>query len=147
MKGRRILRKYNIVHSPYKRIVKSTRYLKPRYTARTLFKSLPSETLNEVLSRVKHECELLCKVMPAKSVLRSGSVNELKKMEWGLVLDELKKRAPVLLSILMEAATSGSGAPSPSIISMAAAILLKARSKNVCTSGDGWCPALHRPCI
>ena len=122
------------VHSPYKRIVKSIRFKKPCYTAHTLFKSLPNATLREVLNAVRRECESMCKVKPS-SLLRSSSVAELKQMEWASILDELKARAPVLLSIITEAATSRSGssrAPLPTIIAMAVAIVLKSRSKNMC---------------
>jgi hypothetical protein len=97
---------------------------------------MPVATLREVLSRVKCECEALCKIVPSPSALHSASVAELKEMQWELIVDDLKARAPVLLSILTEAASSGSGSltrtPSPAIISMAAAVLLKGRFKNMC---------------
>lgn len=131
------MRKY-LVHSPYKPMVKTTRFKQPSYTARTLFKTptVHDATLREVLSTVKHECESMCKVVPSSSVLRSSSICGLKEMQWTSVLDEMKVRAPVLLSILTEAATGGSGSsirtPAPSIIGMAAAVLLKARSRNMC---------------
>lgn len=131
------MRKY-LVHSPYKPMVKSTRYKQPPYTARTLFKTptLRDATLKEVLSTVKHECESMCKVVPSSSVLQSSSIRDLKEMQWTSVLDDLKARAPVLLSILTEAATGGSDSltrvPAPSIIGMAASVLLKARSKSMC---------------
>ena len=134
MRGRKIVRKY-LVHSPYKPIVKTTRFKQPSYTARTLLKTpaLRDATLKEVISTVKHECEIMCKVVPSSSVLRSSSVCGLKELQWKSVLDELNARAPVLLSILTAAATSGSTRiPPPTVIGMATAVLLKACSKNRC---------------
>ena len=81
MKGRKIVRKY-CVHSPYKHIVKSTRFKTPCYTALTLFKSLSDATICEVLKVVRHKCESMCNVVPSSSLLRSSSVAELKEMEW-----------------------------------------------------------------
>lgn len=130
------MRKY-LVHSPYKPVVQTTRYKRPLYTARTLFKtpSLRDATLKELLNTVKHECDVMCKVVPSSSILRSSSVRSLKEMRWESVLDDLKSRAPVLLSVLTAAGTGGAGSstrpPSPSIIGMVAAVLLKARSKNM----------------
>lgn len=127
------MRKY-LVHSPYKQ---TTRYKRPLYTARTLFKTptLRDATLKELLNTVKHECDVMCKVVPSSSILRSSSVRSLKEMRWESVLDDLKSRAPVLLSVLTAAGTGGAGSstrpPSPSIIGMVAAVLLKARSKNM----------------
>ena len=135
MRGRKIVRKY-LVHSPYKPIVKTTRFKQPSYTAWTLLitPALRGATLKEVIkSTVKHECEIMCKVVPSSSVLRSSSVCGLKELQWKSVLDELNARAPVLLSILTAAATSGSTRiPPPTVIGMATAVLLKARSKNMC---------------
>ena len=106
MRGRKIVRKY-LVRSPYKPIVKTTRYKQPSYTARTLFKTptLHDATLQEVLNTVKHECDFMCKLVPSSSVLQSSSISSLKEMQWEVVLDDLKTRAPVLLSILTAAAT------------------------------------------
>ena len=57
-------------------------------------------------------------------------------MQWEVVLDDLKIHAPVLLSILTAAATRGHGSSTrilpPSMIGMAAAVPLKAHSKNMC---------------
>jgi len=137
MRGRKIVRKY-LVRSPYKPVVKTTRFKQPSYTIRTLFRTptLRDATVQEMLSTVKHECDLLCKLVPSSSILRSSSVHSLKEVKWESVQDDLKSRAPVLLSVLTTAATGGSGSstrsPPPSVIGMAAAVLLKARSKNMC---------------
>ena len=135
MRGRKIVRKY-LVHSPYKTIVKTTRYKQPSYTARTLFKSptLRDATLQEVLKKVKSECNCLCSLLPAPSVLRSSI--GLKQLQWDSAVEELRKRAPVLLSIVTAAATGGSGGstrvPPSCVVGMVFATLLKARSKNMC---------------
>lgn len=137
MKGRRIVRKYRI-QSPYKPMVKSTRYKKPLYTARTLFKSptLREATLQEMLNVVRRECDAMCALTPLPSVLHSSTIQSLKDIQWDSVVDDLKARAPILSSILTAAASrSVSNAtvfPPSGIIGMAAAMLLKSCSKNVC---------------
>ena len=137
MRGRRIIRKYRI-YSPYKPVVQTTRYKKPSYTARSLFKNptLRDATLQEVVNVVRHECESMCRLTPSPSELRSSTIHSLKEIQWESVLDDLKCRAPVLLSILSAAASRRVGGairtPPPSILGMAASILMKARSKNMC---------------
>jgi len=137
MRGRKIVRKY-LVCSTYKPVVKTARFKQPSNTIWTLFwtPTLRDATVQEMLSTVKHECDLLCKLVPSSSILRSSSVHSLKEVKWESVQDDLKSRAPVLLSVLTTAATGGSGSstcsPPPSVIRMAAAVLLKAHSKNTC---------------
>jgi len=134
VKGRTIVRRFNI-GTPFRRMVKSTRYRKPRYTARTLLNApvLRDATLREVKTVVKRECERLCKKEPSPSYLRSGSVQSLKEFEWKEVISELCEKAPVLISILETAAKASQARPSQvTMIAMAAAILLKARSKMMC---------------
>jgi hypothetical protein len=106
MRGRRIVRKY-LIHSPYKPMVKSARYKKPTYTARTLFKNptLRDATLQEVINVVRRECDTMCKLTPSPSMLRSSTVNSMKEKQWQPILDDMKVRAPVLLSILSAAAS------------------------------------------
>lgn len=137
MRGRKIVRKY-LIHSPYKPMVKSTRYKRPTYTARTLFKNptLRDATLQEVINVVRRECDHMCKVTPSPSMLRSSTIDSMKEIQWKSMLDDMKARAPVLLSILSAAASRRLGgttkAPPPGIIAMAAAVLLKSRSNNIC---------------
>ena len=104
MRGRRIVRKY-LIHSPYKPMVKSTRYKKPTYTARTLFKNqtLRDATL-QVINVIRRECDMMCKLTPSPSMLHSSSINSMKEMQWEPILDDMKVHAPVLLSILSAAA-------------------------------------------
>lgn len=134
MRGRRIVRKY-LIHSPYKPMVKSARYKKPTYTARTLFKNptLRDATLQEVINVVRRECDTMCKLIPSPSMLHSSTIDSMKEMQWQPILDDLKVRAPVLLSILSAAASRRlGGGTNPANIAMAAAVLLKCRSNNVC---------------
>lgn len=116
-----------LVRSPFKPVMKTARFKQPSYTVRTLFKS---PTLRE------RECDLLCKSYPSSSALRSGTITSLKEMSWESIVEDLKQRASVLLSILMAACTSSRGSqtriPAPSSVAMAAAFLLKARSRNMC---------------
>ena len=74
MRGRRIVRKY-LIHSPYKPVVKSARYERPTYTARTLFKNptLRDATL-QVINVVQRECDMMCKITPVPSMLRSSTI-------------------------------------------------------------------------
>ena len=126
-----------LMRSPFKPVMKTARFKQPSYTVRTLFKSptLRDATLQEVLKVVKRECDL-CKSYPSSSALRSGTIASLKEMSWESIVEDLKQRAPVLLSILMAAGTSSRGGqtriPAPCSVVMAAAVLLKARSRNMC---------------
>ena len=134
MKGRSIVRKYN-VSTPFRNVVKSTRYRKPRYTARKLLNApqLREAALAEVRAVVNLECEQLCKEKPAPSYFRNASVQSLKEFEWKEIMRELHERAPVLATVLEAAAQPPSRdlCRTP-MIGMAAAVLLKARSKNMC---------------
>ena len=126
MRGKQILRKY-LIHSPFKKLVKTARYKKVKYTARTLFKSegMHGATMGEVLRTIRTECELFCKRSPSPSQFRTSSVSSLAHSKWDEVEQELNTKAPTLLSVLQAAACSE--ATTPAIV-MAAAILLKTRS-------------------
>ena len=134
MRGRRLIRKYR-VGTPFKSVVKSTRYKKPGYAVRTLLKvpKLREATLHEVTKVVKNECNELCKIVPSPSYLRRSSVQSLQEFKWEPVIYDLHAKAPVLTAIL-EAATQCSQRATPPAgkIAMAAAILLKARSRSMC---------------
>ena len=133
MKGKRVVRRYN-VSTPFRNVVKSTRYRKPRYTARKVLNipQLRDATLSEVKAVVNLECESLCREKPSPSYLRSASVQSLNVFEWKEVIRELFERAPVLTSNLEAAAQPLSHLSPVPMIGMAAAVLLKARSKNMC---------------
>lgn len=134
MKGRAIVRKYKI-STPFRRMVKSTRYRKPQYTARTLLKApvLRDATVREVTNVVKRECEALCRKKMLPSYLYTAPVQSLKEFDWGKLMHELHEKAPVLTSVLENAAKSSEmDSTRVTMVGMAAAILLKARSKRMC---------------
>ena len=72
MKGRAVVRRYQVT-TPFRHMVKSTKYRKPQYTARALLKApvLRDAALREVMNVVKHECSNLCKRRPSPSLLHS----------------------------------------------------------------------------
>lgn len=130
MRGRQIVRKY-LIHSPFKPMVKTTRYKKPQYTVRTLLKSptIRDVTIQEVIGAIKTECELLCKRVPFPSKLRSSSVDSLTQFN---IVEELREKSPILLSVLQAAASSRRTKATDPAIVMAAAVLVKSRSLNMC---------------
>ena len=130
MRGRQIVRKY-LIHSPYKEVVKSMRYNKLQYTARKILKSpeISKGMITQLTRTIKHECEMLCKVVPAPSLFRAKSTNDLLHLNWKPMIEELHRTAPVLIAIL-EGVAGGSN--SKQIIGMVAAILLKSRCKHMC---------------
>ena len=82
---------------------------------------------------VNLECEQLCKEKPAPSYFQNASVESHKEFKWKEIMRELYERAPVLATVLEAAAQPPSRdlCRTP-MIGMAAAVLLKARSKNMC---------------
>ena len=94
--------------SPYKRIAKTLRYKQAAYTARACLKlpAVRAEALKHITAAVKRECQHLCLRKPSPSILRVKSVDKLKSFSWHAVTQELKQRAPTLLSVLQTAAQS-----------------------------------------
>ena len=135
MRGRKIVRKYSL-HSPYKQVVKTMRYNRPNYTARSVLKSpsLNSATVDEIKHIVKHECEQLCKKTPTPSYLRVAAVKDLSVFKWEPLVKELENTAPILTSVLYAAAEKSTQATNPSEIAvcMAASLLLKHRCQHMC---------------
>ena len=133
-KGRAVVRRYQVT-TPFRRMVKSIKYRKPQYTARTLLKApaLRDATLREVINVVKHECKTICRKSPSPSLLHTTSVHSLKETDWAEIMHELHERAPIFTSILESASNCSRAQTSqfPMLV-MAAAILLKARSKKMC---------------
>ena len=70
MKVRTIVCRLNI-GTPFRSMVKSTRYRKTRYTARTLLNA-------PTLEGERLYCTVLCKVEPSPSYLHNASVQPLK---------------------------------------------------------------------
>ena len=134
MRGRKIVRKY-LVHSPYKDVVKTLRYKRPKYTASCILKSplLSDATVNEICCAVKHECALLCKKTPSPSYLRVPAIKDLSTFQWESLIEELQSTAPVLMSVLSAAAQESTEAkPNVIAVCVAASLLLKHRCKHMC---------------
>lgn len=117
-----------------KPLVKTTQYKKPQYTVRTLLKSptIRDVTIEEVIGAIKTECELLCKRVPFPSKLRSSSVDSLTQFKFSDIVEELREKSPILLSVLQAAASSRCTKATDPAIVMAAAVLVKSRSLNMC---------------
>ena len=105
MRGRTVVKRYKI-GTPFRQVVKSTRYRKPHYTARMLLKAshMRIATLKEVTSVVRHECDRLCRIKRVPSYLYSAPVDCLKDFDWHKILNELHEKAPVFYSILKSSA-------------------------------------------
>ncbi|KAK6311138.1 hypothetical protein J4Q44_G00191930 [Coregonus suidteri] len=93
--------------------------------------------LEEVLKLVTKECVTLVS-MRFNSVLRQTSPLSLKTFNWTTVTDEWKTSAPTFLSFLSASSATASLNPNTtksaksSMVAMAGALLLRARSKNMC---------------
>ena len=135
MKGKSMIRSYKI-STPFKHVVKSTRYRKPQYTARTLLKNaqLKDATIGEIGRVIQKECKNLCSHFPSLSVFHTTPIKGLRDFgNWTKAMDDLKHRAPVLTAVLVAAARSSVNVSPPApMICMAASILLKARSQKMC---------------
>lgn len=73
--------------------------------------------------------------LPLASVLRVLSARHLSNFRFDAIVAELKRKAPMLFRILTAAAQpsrSKKHKPSPHVIAMAAAVLLKQRNKHLC---------------
>ena len=75
---------------------------------------------------------MLCRRLPSPSLLRSSSIESLLEFSPRDVQKELSAKAPVLLAVLKAAASSCHSEPTQAVVAMAAAVLLKSRSKNMC---------------
>ena len=110
------------------------RYNKPGYTAGKVMKSpiLSKATIARIDSKVKNECEMLCKIIPSPSIFRVKSTEDLLHLDWKPMTEELQRTAPVLMAILEAAAARGNNKPDSSILCMVGAIILKSRCKHMC---------------
>ncbi len=108
MRGKHLVRKYNITSTPFKNVVKSAQYRHSLYTVRTVIKSKPlknttlNTTLLEVSRIVASETKALCRRSKSPSCLRDCSVNHLTSFNWKLLISELASRAPTLMQILLQ---------------------------------------------
>ena len=86
------------------------RYNQPKYTASKILKSptINEATVSQIAREVKHECELLCKIVPIPSQFRVKSINDMLHLNWKSMMQELKTKAPILTAILEAASQSSS---------------------------------------
>ena len=135
MKGRKLVHSFRI-GTPFKHMVKTTRFRKPQYTARTLLKApqLKDATIGEITLVVQNECKTLCSHSPSRSFFHTMPIEGLKDFgDWSIAMQDLKSRAPVLTAVLEATAKSSMNVLPPApMICMAVAILLKARSQRMC---------------
>ena len=75
---------------------------------------------------------MLCRRLPSPSLLRSSLIESLLEFSPRDVQKELSAKASVLLAVLKAAASSCRSEPTQAVVAMAAAVLLKSRSKNMC---------------
>lgn len=135
LRGRQLVRKYRII-SPFKRVVKTMRYRQVARTARSTFKApeLGRATLNALTNKVRRECRWMCNNLPSKSLFKNISTDTLKGFDIEALHKELVTKAPVLFAVLQAAGTPThtKKALQHNMTTMAAAVLLKARSQKMC---------------
>ena len=134
-KAGKVPRKF-IIPSTCKKLVKSIRYRRYPYVARTLLRlpRLKNATLAELERIIQAECSNLCKLKPTPSELRLlPKAKELVDFKWDKVETELSEKAPTLSLILKAAAKSKDRKrkAQPGVIGMVAAILLKSRNEKM----------------
>lgn len=119
------------VGSKYKRLVMSTRYNKSPYTARVMLCSSPLRgmTVKQICCVVRREVHQLCSTKYEASILRNTSPVALTTFSWRPVIAELKLHAPVLYAVVKAAIGRPKKKVDPSAIGIAAAIMLKFRSR------------------
>ena len=134
-KAGKVRRKF-CIPSTCKKLVKSIRYRRYPYVARTLLQQpqLKDATLAEIENVIHAECSDLCKLKPKPSELRYlPKAKGLVDFEWKNVESELSKKAPIL-TLILKAAAQSKGAKRKirtGIIVMAAALLLKSRNEKM----------------
>ena len=107
-KAGKVHRKF-CIPSTCKKLVKSIRYRRYPYVARTLLQQpqLKDATLAEIENVIHAECSDLCKLKPKPSELRYlPKAKGLVDFEWKNVESELSKKAPTLTLLLKAAARS-----------------------------------------
>lgn len=110
------------------------RYNQVKYTASKILKSpeISQATIGHLTHQIKHESEMLCKLVPIPSKFRVKSINDLLNLDWELMMKELQRTAPVLTTMLEAAAASSHAKPDSGLICMVGAILMKSRCKHMC---------------
>ena len=142
------------VASRFKRLVESTRYKKSPYTARTALRtsSIRKTVITNIRKGVARECARLCKVSKSSSssTLKGSSSEKLRTLDTKRVTKKLKKSGPVLYSILKSACTRPDQTKSRSkrsLLTMAAALLLKSRNKRMFNAVSNIGSAICRACF
>lgn len=109
------------------------RYRKANYTARKILKSpdISTATIDQITQKVKHECQMICKIKPSPSKFRIEAISDLLDLNWNLMIKELRGVAPVFTAIMEAAASTVRNKPDPAILCMAGAVLLKSRCKHM----------------
>ena len=110
--------------------------------ARAVFShaSLKEEIVLKVLNAVSNECAELCQKGPNNiSCFRSIPLGKMEEFEWAQCIEELQKKAPILLRLLSSIVqhndhrnTSKRGDCHNPGISTAVAVLLKERNREMC---------------
>ena len=120
-----------LVPSRYKHVVQTTRYKKSPYTVRSIMKTsgIRPHIVKLLCKSITRECKLLSS---QKSSLKYVSAKAVKTFKWKAMENEMKAVAPTLLAILRSAIIKRSSPPDMRKVCMAAALLLKARNKNMC---------------
>ena len=127
------VKRFNIPKK-YKKVVQTLRYKNSPYTATTILKNY---TFKEgccftACIHQKEECRQMCSRKHGDSVLRFLSVLELRDFKWKMLTQELKKKAPTLLTLFRAAAESKKFLSSDSIVGMAASMILYGRKSQLC---------------
>lgn len=123
----------------FRPMVESIRYKNSPYTARTAFRAptIRKALLRQMSKRIRQECKSLCSKKSQKSILRRGSVDDVKNFKWKRLCRELRQRAPTLYHAL-KAACDRPGKrratciSSKRVLPMAAAVLLRGRNQFLC---------------
>ena len=127
------------VASRLKRLVESTRYKKSPYTARTALRtsSIRKPVITNIRKSVARECARLCKHAKgsSNSTLKGSSSEKLKTLDTKNVAKRLKKSAPIIYSVLKSTCTRPrtKSRSKRNMLTMAAALLLKSRNKQMCS--------------
>ena len=88
----------------FKPIVESICYKNSPYTARKAFRvpTFRKALLKQLSKKIQKECNALCSTKDQKSLLRKGSVDDIKNFKWKEVSHEIRMRNGSSTSNLIE---------------------------------------------
>lgn len=124
------------VASRFKRLVQATRYKKSPYVARTALrgKTIRKPIISNILKLISKECIRLCRKKGENTIFRLSSMSALKKLKVTDFTKELRRRAPILYTVVKRACTrSRAKIKKSNVATIAAALLLKGRNKTMCS--------------